>query len=48
MFWDRSQIISKCYISTYQQNRIRDIIAKGIYKEELQELYEQRDNIKKI
>lgn len=47
MFWDRSQRISKCYISTYQQNKIRDIITKGIYKEELKELYEQRDEIKK-
>ena len=33
--------------SQFYFNRIRDIIAKGIYKEELQELYEQRDNIKK-
>lgn len=47
VFWDRSQKINKCYISTYQQNKIRDIITKGIYKEELQELYEQRDEIKK-
>ncbi len=46
MFWDRSQKINKCYISTYQQNRIRDIITKGIYNEELQELYNERDTIK--
>ena len=46
MFWDRSQIINRCYISTYQQNKIRDIITKGIYNEELQELYKQRDTIK--
>lgn len=47
MFWDRSQNINRCYISTYQQNKIRDIITKGIYNEELQELYKQRDAIKK-
>lgn len=47
MFWDRSQNINRCYISTYQQNKIRDIITKGIYNEELQELYKQRDTIKK-
>ena len=46
MFWDRSQNINRCYISTYQQNKIRDIITKGIYNEELQELYKQRDTIK--
>lgn len=46
MFWDRSQKINRCYISTYQQNKIRDIITKGIYKEELQELYNERDAIK--
>lgn len=46
MFWDRSQKINRCYISEYQQNRIRDIITKGIYKEELQELYNERDAIK--
>ena len=46
MFWDRSQKINRCYISEYQQNRIRDIITKGIYKEELQELYNERDTIK--
>jgi len=46
MFWDRSQKINRCYISTYQQNKIRDIITKGIYKEELQELYNERDTIK--
>jgi len=46
MFWDREQKINKCYISIYQQNRIRDIITKGIYNEELQELYKQRDDIK--
>lgn len=46
MFWDRNQKISRCYISEYQQNRIRDIITKGIYKEELQELYNERDTIK--
>ena len=32
LFWDRSQKINRCYISTYQQNKIRDIITKGIYK----------------
>ena len=47
MFWDRSQKINKCYISVYQQNKIRDIITKGIYNEELEEIYKQRDNIKK-
>ena len=47
MFWDRSQKINRCYISTYQQNKIRDIVTKGIYNEELQELYVQRDKIKK-
>ncbi len=47
MFWDRSQEINRCFISTYQQNRIRDIITKGIYNEELQELYSERDTIKK-
>ena len=46
LFWDRSQKINRCYISTYQQNKIRDIITKGIYKEELQELYNERDTIK--
>ena len=46
MFWDRSQKINRCYISEYQQNKIRDIITKGIYKEELQELYNERDTIK--
>lgn len=46
MFWDREQKINRCYISTYQQNKIRDIITKGIYKEELQELYDERDKIK--
>ena len=46
MFWDRSQKINRCYISEYQQNRIRDIITKGIYKDELQELYNERDAIK--
>lgn len=46
MFWDRSQKINRCYISTYQQNKIRDIITKGIYNEELQELYKERDTIK--
>ena len=46
LFWDRSQKINRCYISEYQQNRIRDIITKGIYKEELQELYNERDTIK--
>lgn len=46
MFWDRSQKINRCYISIYQQNKIRDIITKGIYSEELQELYNQRDTIK--
>ena len=46
MFWDRDQKINRCYISEYQQNRIRDIITKGIYKEELQELYNERDAIK--
>ena len=46
MFWDRNQKINRCYISEYQQNRIRDIITKGIYKEELQELYNERDTIK--
>lgn len=46
MFWDKSQKINKCYISTYQQNRIRDIITKGIYDEELQEMYNERDIIK--
>lgn len=47
MFWDRSQKINRCYISTYQQNKVRDIVTKGIYNEELQELYVQRDKIKK-
>ena len=46
MFWDREQKINKCYISEYQQNKIRDIITKGIYQEELEELYKERDNIK--
>lgn len=46
LFWDNAQRINKCYISTYQQNKIRDIITKGIYNEELQELYNERDDIK--
>ncbi len=46
MFWDREQKINKCYISEYQQNKIRDIITKGIYKEEMEELYKERDEIK--
>lgn len=46
MFWDRSQKINRCYISTYQQNKIRDIITKSIYNEELQELYKERNSIK--
>lgn len=46
MFWDREQKINRCFISEYQQNKIRDIVTKGIYKEELQELYEERDSIK--
>lgn len=47
MFWDRKQKINKCYISVYQQNKIRDIITKAIYKEELEEIYKQRDEINK-
>jgi len=46
MFWDREQKINRCYISTYQQNKIRDIITKSIYKEELEELYSERKRIK--
>ena len=46
MFWDREQKINRCYISEYQQNKIRDIITKGIYKDELEELYKERDKIK--
>ena len=46
LFWDNAQQINKCYISEYQQNKIRDIITKGIYNEELQELYNERDDIK--
>ncbi len=46
MFWDREQTIKRCYISEYQQNKIRDIITNGIYKDELEELYKERDDIK--
>lgn len=46
MFWDRHQTINRCFISTYQQNKIRDVLAKGIYKEELQELYAERELLK--
>jgi len=47
MFWDNKQTINKCYISEFQQNRIRDIITKAIYREDLLELYKERDDIKK-
>lgn len=46
IFWDRQQKINKCFISEYQQNKIRDVLTKGIYKEELQELYAEREVLK--
>ena len=46
IFWDRHQKINKCFISEYQQNKIRDVLTKGIYKEELQELYAEREVLK--
>lgn len=46
IFWDRQQKINKCFISEYQQNKIRDVLTKGIYKEELQELYDERKELK--
>ena len=46
IFWDRQQKINKCFISEYQQNKIRDVLTKGIYKEELQELYAEREELK--
>ena len=46
MFWDKQQKINRCFISTYQQNKIRDVLTKGIYKEELQELYAERELLK--
>ena len=47
MFWDREQGINDSFITITQQNKIRDITTKAIYKDELQELYKQKDELKK-
>lgn len=47
MFWDKCQGINSYFITENQQNKIRDIVTKEIYKEELKELYNQKDEIKK-
>lgn len=47
MFWDREQGINDCFITETQQHKIRDIVTKAIYKDELQELYKQKDELKK-
>lgn len=47
MFWDKNQGINDYFITENQQNKIRDIVTKKIYAEELKELYNQKDELKK-
>lgn len=47
MFWDKNQGINDYFITENQQNKIRDIVTRKIYAEELQELYQQKDELKK-
>ena len=47
MFWDNDQGINNYFITEWQQNKIRDIVTKKIYAEELKELYQEKDELKK-
>ena len=47
MFWDKEQGINDYFITEHQQNKIRDIVTKKVYSEELKELYKQKDELKK-
>ncbi len=46
MMWNKNTKIKNNFINIYQQNNVRDVLTKNIYKEELKELYDQRDIIK--
>lgn len=47
MFWDKNQSVNSCFITENQQNKIRNIVTKRVYEEELKELYVEKDNLKK-
>ena len=47
MFWDNNQGINDYFITEWQQNKIRDIVTKKIYVEDLKELYQEKDELKK-
>ncbi len=46
LMWDKEQQINRYYISTYQQNKIRDILTKYIFENELIKYYEIKNNSK--
>lgn len=46
MVWDKSQKINNYFITTKQQCRIRELLTKDIFDEELQKYYEIQDEIK--
>lgn len=46
MVWDKSQKINDYFITTQQQCKIREILTKDIFNNELQEYYNIQDEIK--
>lgn len=46
MMWDKEQGINRYYISAYQQNKIRGMLTKHIFENELSQYYEIKNNSK--
>lgn len=46
MMWDKEQQINRYYISVYQQSKIREILTKHIFENELSKYYEIKNESK--
>lgn len=46
MMWDKEQQINRYYISVHQQNKIREILTKHIFENELSKYYEMKSESK--
>jgi len=47
MLWDKQQQINRYFINIQKQNKIRELLTKDIFDEELQQYYEIKDESKK-
>lgn len=46
MLWDKDQKINSCFITTKQQCKVRELLTKDIFEDELQEYYDIQNDIK--